>query len=553
MSDAPLANTGELARIRGESPSIAHRALTDLWKMGLVGRVSHGTAHLRPSYRYFLSYAGIEEARMTLGYRSVSEYLHARRISREWLRVLIRRGDAVGSYYRLAATLSPGAGGLGTHVAIHRSGRRDATITLHDGRSFGVVRQGLGLKKAGLNLRLRAIHKYDDYERRPATVLVLTPNRWERDLTAEYWQARAFQDGYVATENAITLTRPDLPVWRRINNVTGGECNLYEIIAKTAPDSARLTASPEYRLASMPDPRRMVREAPTFGFGPSAKVALDIITAYPMIRREALARWLAVSLSRLNQSIKPLTRTWGLVERRGRRGDIRYTLSDRGIRYVTYRDRTTLEAAQAIWSAAPAEDPKGKRLYAGHLIDTWARQTAHADGIAELLSLMAAETRDASGSALLWVAPEWRSERKYHWNRRSITPDAVGVLIADRTRIPFFLEYERRARHPAGVRQKLGPYARYYRSSDIDGDMPPFPITLFVVDSEDVESTYVATAAAMGLSLPILVSSKPALARAGILGRSWRLLWEPDSPRRRLADLARYAFSRLDRRMSWAG
>ena len=143
---------------------------------------------------------------------------------------------------------------------------------------------------------------------------------------------------------------------------------------------------------------------------------------------------------------------------------------------------------------------------------------------------MAAETRDAPGSALLWVAPEWRSERKYHWNRRSITPDAVGVLIADRTRIPFFLEYERRARHPAGVRQKLGPYARYYRSSDIDGDMPPFPITLFVVDSEDVESTYVATAAAMGLSLPILVSSKPALARAGILGRSWRLLWEPGLP-----------------------
>ena len=30
-----------------------------------------------------------------------------------------------------------------------------------------------------------------------------------------------------------------------------------------------------------------------------------------------------------------LINTWGLVERRGKRGDIRYTLSAEGIRYVT--------------------------------------------------------------------------------------------------------------------------------------------------------------------------------------------------------------------------
>ncbi len=34
-----------------------------------------------------------------------------------------------------------------------------------------------------------------------------------------------------------------------------------------------------------------------------------------------------------------LVYTWGLIERHGKRGDVRYTLSDEGIRYITHRDR----------------------------------------------------------------------------------------------------------------------------------------------------------------------------------------------------------------------
>ena len=44
-----------------------------------------------------------------------------------------------------------------SHVEFHRRGRLDATITLHDGRSFGVVRQGRGLRRRSLYDRLRAI------------------------------------------------------------------------------------------------------------------------------------------------------------------------------------------------------------------------------------------------------------------------------------------------------------------------------------------------------------------------------------------------------------
>ena len=39
----------------------------------------------------------------------------------------------------LAGLLAGGIDGLRSHVEFHRRGRFDATITLHDGRSFGVV------------------------------------------------------------------------------------------------------------------------------------------------------------------------------------------------------------------------------------------------------------------------------------------------------------------------------------------------------------------------------------------------------------------------------
>ena len=71
--------------------------------------------------------------------------------------LLIRRMDAVAAVYRIAASLSPGIDGLRSHVEFHRRGRFDATITLHDGRTFGVVRQGPVLRRRALYDRLRAI------------------------------------------------------------------------------------------------------------------------------------------------------------------------------------------------------------------------------------------------------------------------------------------------------------------------------------------------------------------------------------------------------------
>ena len=550
LSRTPFVDSAELARILGEAHATVHRALSDLLAEGIVGRVSHGTAHLPSSQRYHLTASGVGETAWVLGFGTPSDFVRAYPASREWLTLLIRRMDAVASVYRLAASMSPGIDGLRSRVEFHRRGRFDATITLHDGRSFGVVRQGLALRRRSLYDRLRAIAQYDHW-RRPDTVLILTPSAWELRRTARFCINNDLRDCFIAVESRDALERRDLRIWCEPTGLFGLSYSTLEtVISHGRPGGGPRTASPERKRASLPRPERMAQAAPAFGVSPSEKRTLDLITDHPMIPREHLALWLGVSEGRVSQMMRNLVNTWGLVERRGKRGDTRYTLSAEGIRYVTHRDRAQLPTTQGIWSTALTTDKQGRRRHAGHRIETWARQTRHADGITWFLSKLEAEARADPNSELEWSVPTARSDRAYNWGESAIAPDAVGHLLAGGLHIPFYFEYELRARHPKGVIARLSPYRSYYWSNAPKEDQPPFPVTLFVVDTEDVEDTFVSTAARMTtMSLPIHVSCIPVLSTAGILGRSWRPLWELDSPRLPLSGLRAYQWDSLYQRM----
>ena len=550
LSRTPFVDSAELARILGEPHATVHRALGNLLADGIVGRASHGTVHLPSSQRYHLTTNGIRQAAALLGFDTPSDFVRAYPMSREWLTLLIRRMDAVASIYRLAATMSPGIDGLRSRVEFHRRGRFDAAITLHDGRSFGIVRQGLALRRRSLYDRLRAIAQYD-YTRRPDTVLILVPSMWELRRTARFCIDNNLHDCYVAVESRDALERRDLRLWCEPTGLFGlSYYTLETVTSHGSPGGGSRTQSPERKRASLPRPERMAQAAPAFGVSPSEKRILDLVTDHPMILREHLATWLGVSGGRVSQMTRSLVDTWGLIERRGKRGDTRFTLSAEGIRYVTHRDRAELPTTRGIWSTALTTDKEGRRRHVGHRIETWARQTKHADGITWFLSKLAAETRADPASELLWSVPTARSDRAYNWGDSAIAPDAIGHMTAEGLRIPFYFEHELRARHPRGVIARLRPYAHYYHSNEPEEDQPPYPVTLFVVDTEEVETTYVSTAARMTLmTVPVLVSCMPVLSLTGILGRSWRPLWEPESPRLPLSGLSAYQWDSLYHRM----
>ena len=270
--------------------------------------------------------------------------------------------------------------------------------------------------------------------------------------TQTFYERINLEDSYVGVESQDTLERRDLHVWQKTSGQFSGSYYTLDFVSSQGDPSGRLF-SPSRRVgkrASIPNPERMVQAASTFGISPSEKRTLDLMTDHPMMPRDHLACWLGVSEGRISQMMHSLVDTWGLVERRGKRGDTRYTLSAEGIRYITHRDRAQLPTTRGIWSTALTTDHQGRTRHVGHRIDTWARQTKHADGITWFLSKLEAEARADPDSEMLWSVPTARSDRAYNWGQSTIAPDAVGKMVAEGLEIPFYLEYELRARQPRG-------------------------------------------------------------------------------------------------------
>ena len=69
LSRMPFVDTAELAMITGEAHVAIHRGLAGLLSGGVVGRVSHGTAHLSSSRRYYLTAEGRRGSRRSPGVR----------------------------------------------------------------------------------------------------------------------------------------------------------------------------------------------------------------------------------------------------------------------------------------------------------------------------------------------------------------------------------------------------------------------------------------------------------------------------------------------------
>ncbi|MDE2844981.1 MAG: hypothetical protein OXN21_16625, partial [Chloroflexota bacterium] len=90
LARLPFIDAGELALILGEPLATVHRSLINLLADGLAQRVSHGTAHLPSSHRYYLTKNGIAEAADVLDYYAPSDFVRAYPVSRQWLALLIR-------------------------------------------------------------------------------------------------------------------------------------------------------------------------------------------------------------------------------------------------------------------------------------------------------------------------------------------------------------------------------------------------------------------------------------------------------------------------------
>ena len=135
--------------------------------------------------------------------------------------------------------------------------------------------------------------------------------------------------------------------------------------------------------------------------------------------------------------------------------------------------------------------------------------------------------------------PPLRASRyfRHFGGRRSIHPDAFGLLRRGDTAWPFFLEWERRAVRPVTMAARLAPYLRYYSTHRPIDDHGARPAVLVVFD-DDLAATHFLRVAVEEMvetrtALPLLVSHQGLLARVGPLGQAWLVPgggWEPDFP-----------------------
>ena len=154
-------------------------------------------------------------------------------------------------------------------------------ITLHNGRSFGVVRQGLALRRRSLYDRLRAIAEYH-YSRRPSVVLVLVPSPWEQRLTDEFCLNANLRDYFVALERRETLEEWESLIWISSNWVVGRIYRtLEQVVSETDTGMRFHPEAPERKRASLPDTERMARAALAFSVSPAEKRVLDLMYGRP--------------------------------------------------------------------------------------------------------------------------------------------------------------------------------------------------------------------------------------------------------------------------------
>ena len=557
----PLASAEELSLFGRIPASTMRDRLGRLTKRGLIDSISHRLSALgpRPQRRYFPTKEGIVAGGATD--ESQLHYLQTYPVSRQWFRLLSERLDAVAVLYHVASLVAE-ADPLAKPMRVdhYRQGPCDALLTLSDGRSIGLLRQGPTLPTSNLRFLLRSLFRLD-YKDRPQVTLVLTPSdQATRRAIRSLGDPSRHHRMFVATEGEVIAGDVEALVWQQCGSGLGNSPPVgispdvplsivvawTQRLAETYPvpsgDPPRPDPDALYRSrlrASMPEPSRQLESSLSVQLGRGEKDVLDLLAAWPLCTREQLSGLMGgVTRRRADQVLSSLTGR-GLVRADGRL----HVLTDEGLTFLARRDRASVSLTLSRWSAR-TDDRRHKQgrgrtpVYYGTSLRVMASQMEHHAGITEFASALTAEVARKSGYELLDLMPTSRSSAGYWYMGANyvVHPDASFQLGYEGQWHHYLLEYERRATTPKRVPAKLESYRRYFRSGWASRDHGgTLPRVLFVFETPSGEETFLHVASRLE-RVPISSTNLETLAHTDVLGDAWRL--PPLSPPGRWALLS---------------
>ena len=550
----PLATVSELASFTREPVSSLRDRLDRLRRRGLADWRPHQLAELgeRPQRRWFPTSAGVAAACDASD--GEDRLLRTAPVSRQWFRLLTERLDSVAIIYRVAeriAEADPEGGPL--CVDHYRSGPYDALVTLSDGRTLGLLRQGPLLTPANLRYRLRSIERLHHRQRPRLSLVLAASDQDARRALRALGHPMDHRSTFVGTTSAVLAGDAGARVWQQCGNgldsatPVAPELRLPDLLGwlgkrvDAERERGRTTdVRPDRRSlysarmrATTPSPAEQLDAAYAVRLSRTDKQVLDLLADWPLCTAEQLAGLMGgVGRRRVNQALRRLRRR-RLVQRDDEGGG--YVLSDEGLTVLARRDRAAVGPVLDRWTPQQHEG-----VYIGSSLRSLASQRDHQRGIVGFASRLSAEVGALPEEYELFdLLPTHRSQISYDavGARQLLLPD-VSFQLAHLGYFEWCLfEYERRATTPRRLPTRLRSYERYFKSryaANDHGGLPP--LVLFLFESERAEAGFLHVAS----FLPgvLLASTTTAvLEERGVLEQAWRLP-PPHAPRRRfLADL----------------
>ena len=535
LASMPLIDRLELAAVSGTPDRSTYEAVADLERRGLAASVSHATDLLRTTRRFHLTVSGLRRLAEAEGV-AMPELIREHPVSAQWRRILMERLDAAGVIYRLASSIAVEVGPI--ELRWYRAAPLDAALSLPDGRTLGIVRQGLTSDRTGFSKRLWRLREGP----LPGAVLMLMPDEVRlrhapRALTGSHVPA------VLALERDVAWAGPSEPVWRLPS--VAAALDLRYLLSSYVERGGSVPREPEPMMATLPEdvvPGSPGRRTPDWLLPallkPAEKRLLDLISDWPGIAPDHARGLLGVSRARLYEIMAHLSEA-GLVGRVAIEGR-RLALTDRGLALLARRDRASVGAARRRWSVESVDPglPLTWRNVSGRRTRQLLRNVEHTAAVHAFMSALAKQARSL-GWELAQLAPPFRASRyfRYVGGLRSVNPDAFGLLRRNDMPWPFFLEWERRAVRPSTMSERLAPYLRYYSSHRPTDDHGAQPVVLVVFHAE-LTATHFLRVAGEGMDrarveVPLLVSHRELVEREGPLGWAWLVPdggWKPVRP-----------------------
>ena len=523
----PFLDRLELAAIAVQSRGGAYDAIAELNREGLVESIKHATDLMKSTRRFYLTQDGVD----WLSYYdelTLDDLYRRYPVSSHWQRILLERLDAVGTIYRVASSVAYCASPI--QLRWYRALPLDAGITLHDGRTIGVIRQGATSDRTSFAKRVWREERTEVFV--PSLLLYIVPDDMRFQQTRDLL-TRLSQPAVVALEKEAVLSSADYKAWHHPR--LSGSRNMDSLIS-TLEGLGRLPVEPPLSRPSL----SKSLDADDTGFGvpdhllpsvlkPAEKRVLDVLADWPCITSKDLSGLLGVSSARTAELTASLISA-NLVTRVKMNGRNRLALTDWGLSVLARRDRTSVGIARKRWSLFP-RDPKGPLTWqniSGKRSRQLARNMEHTEAVHWFNAYLAKQAR-ALNYRIVQFDPPHRATRYFHHEGklRSVHPDAFGILQKEQSRFMFFLEWENRAVRPVTMAARLAPYLRYYSSLwRPRDDHRGLPIVLIVFNDTTVESRFLGVARDLmdqtRVDVPLWVSNSESVEREGPMGEAWR-------------------------------